>query len=69
MLIVEIMPDRQRTMRAVAIGAFASAPDVGAGALGRRPASSATDFAFRLRIARQDRGPSCNFETVLEILD
>jgi hypothetical protein len=45
----EIMPDRQHTMRAVAIGAFASAPDVGAGALGRRPASSA-DFAFRFRI-------------------
>jgi hypothetical protein len=51
-LIVEIMPDRQHTMRAVAIGAFASAPDVGAGALGRRPASSADRF----RVSSQDRG-------------
>ena len=48
----EIMPDRQHTMHAVAIGAFASAPDVGAGALGRRPASSANRF----RVSSQDRG-------------
>ena len=52
MLIVEIMPDRQHTMRAVAIGAFASASVVGAGALGRRPASSADRF----RVSSQDRG-------------
>ncbi len=49
---VEIMPDRQHTMHAVAIGAFVSAPDVGAGALGRRPASSADRF----RVSSQDRG-------------
>ena len=49
---VEIMPDRQHTMRAVAIGAFVSAPDVGAGTLGRRPASSADRF----RVSSQDRG-------------
>ena len=48
----EIMPDWQHTMHAVAIGAFASAPDVGAGALGRRPASSADRF----RVLSQDRG-------------
>ncbi len=48
----EIMPDRQHTMHAVAIDAFASAPDVGAGTLGRRPASSADRF----RISSQDRG-------------
>ena len=46
MLIVEIMPDRQRTMRAVPIGAFASAPDVGAEALGRRSKAWA-DFVMK----------------------
>ena len=37
-LIVEIMPDRQHTMRAVPIGACQSAPDVRQGALGGRRA-------------------------------
>ena len=37
-LIVEIMPDRQHTMRAVPIGAGGSAPDVRQGALGGRRA-------------------------------
>jgi hypothetical protein len=32
-LIVEIMPDRQHTMRAEPIGAGETAPDVGTGAL------------------------------------
>jgi hypothetical protein len=54
----EIMPDRQHTMHAVAIGAFASAPDVGAGALGRRPASSADRF----RVSSQDRGLPPQFQ-------
>ena len=54
----EIMPDRQHTMRAVAIGAFASAPDVGAGALGRRPASSADRF----RVSSQDRSLPPQFQ-------
>jgi hypothetical protein len=54
---VEIMPKPQHTMRAVAIGAFASAPDVGAGALGRRLASSADRF----RGSSQDRGLEHNF--------
>ena len=37
-LIVEIMPDRQHTMRAVPTGAGGSAPDVQQGALGGRRA-------------------------------
>ena len=35
MRIVEIMPERQHTMRAVPIGAFETAPDVGTNTLGR----------------------------------
>ncbi len=37
----EIMPVRQHTIRALELSGDTSAPDVGAGALGRRPASSA----------------------------
>jgi hypothetical protein len=75
-LIVEIMPDRQHTMRAVPIGAGGSAPDVRQGALGGRRArldvvtsGSGSGRAFPARPRTQGRvirrisrvGTACSF--------